>query len=137
MKKVPVVAGIATALVGLSVPVVLMLTDSADALTGRLADNDLERSARCGDARIELSVDREHHGFEVDGDIDNAKAGSSWKVVVRHDGEKVLTRTLKADVEGDVEVDTRRPNSAGDDVFSLRVKNLATDQVCKLAVDTR
>ena len=39
MKKLPVVAGVATALVGLSVPVVLMMTDSADALTGRLADD--------------------------------------------------------------------------------------------------
>ena len=44
MKKLPVVAGVATALVGLSVPVVLMMTDSADALTGRLADDDTERT---------------------------------------------------------------------------------------------
>jgi hypothetical protein len=40
MKKLPVVAGVATALVGLSVPVVLMMTDSADALSGRIADDD-------------------------------------------------------------------------------------------------
>ena len=44
MKKLPVVAGVATALVGLSVPVVLMMTDSADALSGRLADDDTERT---------------------------------------------------------------------------------------------
>jgi hypothetical protein len=136
MKKLPVVAGIATALVGISVPAVLMLTDSANALTGREADDDLERSAGCGDARVELSVDREHNGFEVDGDVDNAKAGSSWKVVVRHDGDKVLARTLKADAEGDLDVDTTRPNSAGDDVFTLRVKNLAADKACKLTVST-
>jgi hypothetical protein len=137
MKKLPTIAGVATVVLGLSVPAVLMLTDSADAVTGRLGDDDLERSARCGAAVVELSVDRENQGFEVDGDVDNAKPGSSWKVVIRHDGDKVLARTLKADAEGDLDVDTVRPNSAGDDVFTLRVKNLSTDaQACKLTVST-
>ena len=88
MKKLPVVAGVATALVGLSVPVVLMMTDSADALSGRLADDDTERTMSCGQALVELNVDKEATGFEVDGDVDNAKAGSTWKVVLRHDGDR-------------------------------------------------
>jgi hypothetical protein len=138
MKKLPVVAGVATALVGLSVPVVLVLSESADALPFRQGDDDLERHARCGDARVELSVDRENGGFEVDGDVDDAKAGSTWKVVIRHDGDKVVARTLKADAEGDLDVETRRPNSAGNDVFTLRVKNLDTDaKACVLSVSTR
>ncbi len=78
MKKLPVVARVATALVGLSVPAVLMLTDSADALTGRLADDDdTERTASCGQALVELNVDKEGNRFEVDGDVDNAKPGST------------------------------------------------------------
>ena len=61
MKKLPVVAGVATALVGLSVPVVLMLTDSADALTGRLADDDTERTVvvRSGPGRAERRQGRQ------------------------------------------------------------------------------
>jgi RNase P/RNase MRP subunit p29 len=135
MKKLPVVAGVATALVGLSVPVVLMMTDSADALSGRIADDDTERTIACGRAQVELSVDKEAGGFEVDGDVDNAKPGSTWKVVLRHDGTQVLARTLKADAEGDLDVDTLRPNTAGSDVFTFRVKNLDTDaKACKVTV---
>ena len=135
MKKLPVVAGVATALVGLSVPVVLMMTDSADAFSGRLADDDIEKTVACGSARVELNVDKETGGFEVDGDVDNAKPGSTWKVVLRHDGDRVLVRTLKADVEGDLDVDTLRPNTAGSDVFTFRVKNLSTDaKACKVSI---
>ena len=135
MKKLPVVAGVATALVGLSVPVVLMMTDSANALSGRIADDDTERTIACGRAQVELSVDKEAGGFEVDGDVDNAKPGSTWKVVLRHDGTQVLARTLKADAEGDLDVDTLRPNTAGSDVFTFRVKNLSTDaKACKVSV---
>ena len=139
MKKLPVIAGAATVALGLSVPAVLMLTDSADGLTGPFARgaDDLERTAQCGAAHVELSVDREGGGFEVDGDVDDARPGSRWKVVIRHDGDKVVARTLTADREGDLDVETRRPNTAGDDVFKLRVKNLASDRVCKVTVKTR
>ncbi len=137
MKHLPAIAGAATVIAGLGVTAVLVMTDPADGFAGRLGDDDLERNARCGDARVELSVDRENQGFEVDGDVDDAKPGSSWKVVIRHDGDKVLARTLKADAEGDLDVDTLRPNTAGNDVFTLRVKNLsAGSQACKLTVST-
>ena len=135
MKKLPVVAGVATALVGLSVPVVLMMSDSANALNGRFADDDTERTIACGQALVELNVDKEPNGFEVDGDIDNAKAGSKWKVVLRHDGDQVIARTVKADYEGDVEVGTMRPDASGSDVFTLRVKNISTDaKACKVTI---
>ena len=135
MKKLPVVAGVATALVGLSVPVVLMMTDSANALSGRLADDDTEKTIACGTALVELDVDKEGNGFEVDGDVDNAKPGSTWKVVLRHDGDKVLSRTLKADAEGELDIDTMRPNTAGADVLTFRVKNLSTDaKACKVTI---
>jgi hypothetical protein len=139
MKKLPIVAGLATALVALTVPVALAMSDPAGALSGRLGDDDdLERSARCGQAVVELSVDRERRGFEVDGDVDHAVPGSTWKVVVRHDGDKVLTRNLEADAEGDLDVDTLRPNTAGDDVFTLRVKNVDTNaKACRLTVSSR
>ena len=135
MKKLPVVAGTATALLGLSVPVVLMMSGSAQALTNRLADDDTERTITCGQALVELNVDKEPNGFEVGADVDNAKAGSKWKVVLRHDGDRVLARTVKADYEGDLEVDTMRPDTSGSDVFTLRVKNISTDaKACKVTI---
>ena len=137
MKHLPAIAGAATFIGALGVTAVLVMTDSAEGFPGRLGDDDLERNARCGQAVVELSVDRENQGFEVDGDVDNAKPGSSWKVVIRHDGDKVVARTLKADAEGDLDVDTLRPNTAGNDVFTLRVKNLSADtQACRLTVST-
>ncbi len=139
MKKLPIAAGAATLALGLSAPVVLMTTGAAAGLPGSLArqTQDNERTVRCGVARIELRVDRERGGFDVDGDVDDAKPGSRWKVVIRHDGEKVLSRTRTADAEGDVDVDTWRHNSAGNDTFKLRVKNLDTDKVCKVTITTR
>ena len=134
MKKLPVVAGVATALVGLSVPAVLMLSDSADALTDRR--DDTERTIACGQALVELNVDKEAGGFEVDGDVDNAKPGSTWKVVLRHDGDQVLARTLKADHEGELDVDTLRPDTSGSDVLTLRVKNISIDaNPCRLTIN--
>ena len=39
------------------------------------------------------------------------------------------------DVEGDLDVETLRPNTAGSDVFTLRVKNVDTDaKACKVTV---
>jgi hypothetical protein len=139
VKKIPVIAGVATVALGLSVPAVLIATESADGLAGRFARSadDLERTVQCGRALVELSVDRERAGFEIDGDVDEARPGSRWKVVIRHDGDKVLSRTLTADAEGDLDVESRRPNTAGDDVFKLRVKNLASDRVCSVTVKTR
>ena len=54
--------------------------------------------------------------------------------MIRHDGDKVLARTLKADAEGDLDVDTPAPrHSPATTVFTLRVKNLsAGTQACSL-----
>ena len=55
--------------------------------------------------------------------------------MLRHDGDRVLSRTVQADVEGDLDVETLRPNTAGSDVFTLRVKNVDTDaKACKVTV---
>ncbi len=139
MKKLPLVAGAATVALGLSVPAVLVMSEGASGLPGPLARQagEIERTVQCGAAHVELSVERERRGFEVDGDVDDARPGSRWRVIIRHDGKKVLSRTKTADAEGDVDVDLWRPNTAGDDVFRLRVKNLSTDKVCKVTVQMR
>ena len=58
MKKLPVIAGTAAAALGLSVPAVLLVQSSANA-----APDEVERSASCGQARLELSADRERTGY--------------------------------------------------------------------------
>ncbi len=55
--------------------------------------------------------------------------------MLRHDGDRVLSRTVDADVEGDLDVETLRPNTAGSDVFTFRVKDIDTDaKACKVTV---
>lgn len=74
-------------------------------------------------ARYEISAEKDNGRFEVDADLDGVPSGSSWKMVVRHDGNKVATRTANAvrdDGRYDVDFgEVRRSDSAGKDVFKV------------------
>ena len=85
------------------------------------ASADVERRGTCAGATYELNVDRERGGFEVDADIDNARPGSQWRVAIRHDGSLATSRVLRADSEGELDLDTFRRNTAGTDTFRLTV----------------
>ncbi|MET3963434.1 hypothetical protein ABIE44_003368 [Marmoricola sp. OAE513] len=109
----------------------------ASVLTASPASADVERTIRCGAAEVELSVDRENGRFEVDGSIDNAVAGSKWRVALRHDGKLVTRVNRTADYEGDLDLDRIRPNTAGKDTFKFSVRNLSTGKYCSVKVVTR
>lgn len=85
------------------------------------ASADVERRGTCAGATYELHVDRERGGFEVDADIDRARPGSEWRVAVRHDGALATSRALRADGEGELDLDIFRRNTAGKDTFTLTV----------------
>lgn len=85
------------------------------------ASADVERRGTCAGATYELNVDRERGGFDVDADIEGARAFSDWKVTIRHDGKVAVSRTLKADDEGELDLDTFRRDTAGKDTFKLTV----------------
>jgi hypothetical protein len=96
-------------------------TAGATALVAAPAHADVERRGTCAGATYELNVDRERGGFEVDADIERARAGSEWRVTIRHDGAVVTSRDVRADGEGELDVDTWRRNTAGSDTFKLTV----------------
>ncbi|UFN44535.1 hypothetical protein [Nocardioides okcheonensis] len=85
------------------------------------ASADVERRGTCAGATYELNVDRERGGWDVDADIEGARAFSDWKVTIRHDGKVAVSRTLTADDEGELDLDAFRRNTAGKDVFKLTV----------------
>ena len=85
------------------------------------ASADVERRGTCSGATYELNVDRERGGYDVDADLEGAKAFSTWKVAIRHNGNLAVTRTIKADDEGELDLDTFRKNTAGKDTFKLTV----------------
>lgn len=84
-----------------------------------------EAHGKVGGARYDIDIDKEHGKFEVDVDLDDAPKGSTWKLVVRHDGTKVGVRTAKAVLDdGEYEVDFRDVHSAntpGKDTFKVKI----------------
>lgn len=99
----------------------LLATAGTTALVAAPAHADVERRGTCAGATYELNVDRERGGFEVDADIDDARVGSEWRVTIRHDGKVATSRVLRADGEGELDLDTFRRDTAGKDVFKLTV----------------
>ena len=99
----------------------LLATAGTTALVAAPAHADVERRGTCAGATYELNVDRERGGFEVDADVDNARVGSEWRVTIRHDGKVATSRVLRADNEGELDLDTFQRNTAGKDVFKLTV----------------
>jgi hypothetical protein len=80
-----------------------------------------EREFRLAGAEIDFSVEKDDGRFEVEVDIDDAKPGSKWRVVLRHDGKRFHNRIHRADRDGDIEIDKSRRNTNGADTFKLRV----------------
>jgi hypothetical protein len=83
-----------------------------------------EREFRLAGAEVDFSVEKDDGRFEVEVDIDDARPGSKWRVVLRHDGKRFHNRVHRADDDGDIEIDRNRRNTAGADVFKVRVKKV-------------
>jgi anti-sigma-K factor RskA len=113
----------------------LLATAAAGAtvLVAAPANADVERRGTCAGASYELSVDRERGGYDVDADIENAKPFSTWRVTIRHNGDVAVSRTLRADDEGELDLDTFRKNTAGTDTFKVIVTP-AGGSACSLRV---
>ena len=83
------------------------------------------KDLRVGGAQVDFDVEKDHGRYEVDVDIDRAKKGSTWRVVVWHNGERVFADTRTADRTGDVrDVELKRPDTKGKDVFKVKVKKV-------------
>lgn len=109
MRKI-LIAGAAAAAVG------------ATALVATPAHADVERRGTCAGATYELSVDRERGGWDVDADLEGAKANSAWQVTIRHNGKVAAQRSVRADDEGELDLDTWTRNTRGKDAYKLTVK---------------
>lgn len=111
-------------------------TAGATVLVAAPASADVERYGTCAGATFELNVDREGRGFEVNGDLDVARPGSEWQMTIRHDGKVAASRVLRADNEGELDLETWRRNTAGTDTFKLSVKPVG-GSACSLKVTLR
>lgn len=110
---------------------------TAAVLTAGPASADTERRGVCANGTYDFSVDREDGGYEVSVDLDNLTPGTRWVVALRHDGKVVSKRTIIADNEGDVELETFRPNTAGSDRFAFTAKRAGAKKAACSAVITK
>ncbi|MBM9461712.1 hypothetical protein JK386_17600 [Nocardioides sp. zg-536] len=85
------------------------------------ADPEKERTFRVAGAVVDFKVEKERGRFDIDIDLD-ARPGSRWIVVLKHDAKRVLKRTYRADAEGEVEINKLRRNTKGKDRFKVWVK---------------
>lgn len=83
-----------------------------------------DREFRIGGAEVDFSVEKDDGRFEVDFDLDDARPGSKWRVILKHDGKTYYNQVRRADGEGDIEIERDRPNTAGRDVFKVTVKKI-------------
>lgn len=89
-----------------------------------------ERESRCDGAEFSLEVEREDGRFEVDIDIDDATPGSRWTIVAKQDGRNFVKTTRRADSDGDISLDRKRPNTRGSDTFRVTVNKVGTGGSC-------
>lgn len=94
-----------------------------------------ERTGRCDGARFSLEVEKDDGRYEIDTDIDDARPGSRWRIVVKQDGRTVANVVRRADSDGDVDdVDRERRDGAGRSTFVLRVNKVGTGGACSVRV---
>lgn len=85
------------------------------------------REFRIAGAEIDFSVEKDDGRFEVEVDVDDARPGSRWRVVLKHDGKRFHSRVHRADGDGDIKIDRKRGDTPGADVFKVRVKQIGGD----------
>ena len=94
------------------------------------AHADAEKHVPCAGGHLELSVDNEAGGWEVDAQVDNVAANQKWRIVLKHDGNRYFKGVRTTDYEGDVDVDRFRNDTAGSDKFSMKAVRLSDGTTC-------
>ncbi|MFT3873721.1 MAG: hypothetical protein QM714_13945 [Nocardioides sp.] len=99
------------------------------------AHADVERHGNCGGGTYEFSVDREDSGrYEVSLDLDRVKPGSTWKVVLKQNGNRFFSGKLTTDHEGDLDVERHRANTTGKDTFKFKAKRVGHSSSCSRTI---
>lgn len=91
-----------------------------------------EKSVRCSAGSwATMSLEKEFGRIDADFEIENAVAGRSWNVRMKHNGNTVLRTQRMADYEGDLDVMQQVRDSAGKDRFVVRATG-PNGEVCRV-----
>jgi hypothetical protein len=96
-----------------------------------------DREFRYAGAEVEFDVEKDDGRFEIEVDIDDAKPGSRWRVVLWHNGNRYHKRIHRADSDGEIEIEKKRRDTRGKDVFKLRVKKIGANKAATRVIRKR
>lgn len=117
-------AGAAAALV--VVPTAVLVATPASA--------DTEKHVACAGGHLELGVDREAGGWEIDSQLDDVAPGQRWRIVLKHDGNRYFAGVRTTDREGDLDVDRFRSDSSGRDTFAMTAVRVSDGTTCRASL---
>jgi hypothetical protein len=81
-----------------------------------------------------LDVEDQGRNLEVDFEIDTAKAGQAWRIVLKRDGNVFFKGVRTTQADGEVEVDRLVRDHQGSDRIVARGVNPVTGEVCRGAL---
>lgn len=110
----------------------LLVASPAGAAGGELVQN--QGSCTMG-SRWELSIETNSGGgFTSDFDVRDAPVGDRWKIVMRHNGERLFRGSAVTDEDGRLEVEPRIQLQAGPDTVTAKAVNTRTGERCSGSV---
>lgn len=99
---------------------------------------DVETRGTCTAGSMwEADIERDFNVYGMDFEVKTQKANESWRLVVTHNGKRVLTNTRATtqdmdDRYADVDWEVIRPDRKGvSDRFTFTATNTVTGEVCK------
>ncbi|MCB1131122.1 MAG: hypothetical protein KDN05_08335 [Verrucomicrobiae bacterium] len=98
-------------------------------------DGDVITRGRCpGGVKTKLKASPENGRVEVEYEIDQARPGDRWRVVIKSNGRTILRTVRKVNSAGNVEVRKLAANASGTETIRVRGKNLRTGHSCTLSL---
>jgi len=96
-----------------------------------------EREFRYAGAEVDFEVDKDDGRFEVEVDIDEARPGERFRIVLWQNGQRFHKKVYTANRDGEIEVDKDRRDTRGRDVFKLKIKKIGGPKAVTSVIRTR
>ena len=107
------------------------------ALLGATPAQAAEREFRYAGAEVDFEVDKDDGRFEVEVDIDDARPGEKFRIVLWQNGQRFHKKVHTVDRDGEIEIDKERRDTKGRDVFKLKIKKIGGPKAVTSVIRTR
>ncbi|GAA4676717.1 hypothetical protein [Nocardioides nanhaiensis] len=96
-----------------------------------------DRDFRYAGAQVDFEVEKDDRRLEVSVDVDDARPGERFRIVLRQNGRVFVNRVFRADREGDIEIDRNRPDTRGRDTVRLTIKKVGNRKAASRVIRVR